>query len=255
MKLEYKKVFSDESFLCEYYRVHDLTDIDEFLKEIAVLIETHQDHQFIMTLDDVGQASYTSGHTISSNELECEECVLPQDIDPSCIDDFLRRNRDFEQEFSTRRSTFQNGVACVEFEEVFEKDLSLTGETKEDFIEANANPLSMIDDEVYLLKVPVDKSYEAIYAFPNGYFTCDLSPFENYRLAEHLETEYGFHLFGIGASYLSFIKGAEFTPEKVDSLLELLAKIYLKEEDKKFMNAMKRSVLERRILVLRYTEG
>ncbi|WP_166115155.1 hypothetical protein [Pseudoalteromonas sp. Z9A5] len=254
MKFEYKKEYCDD-FLCGYYRIHDLDDINKLLDEVQVLSQENQGYRFIMTLDDMGQASYTSMHSKMSNDLDDGTWLSTENIDPSWMDgSFLRDDLSFDQQFLIRKLGFKHGLSKVQLEDVFEKNLFLGHESKKEIIESNKNPLAIIDKEVYLLKVPVKYSYEAIFSFPNGYFSCDLSPFENYRLAEHLEKEYGFHLFGIGASYISFSKGPDFDAQKIEMLLEFLAKIYLKNEDKEFIDFMRLSILNRDILTLRYSE-
>ena len=254
MKLEYRNEYC-EDFLCEYYRIHDLTDINELLDEIQVLSQKNQGYRFIMTLDDIGQASYTSMHSKMSNGLDGGQWLAKENIDPSWMDgNFLRDDLNFEQKFLIRRLGFKYGLSTVQFADIFKKILFLDDDSKEEIIESNQNPLAIVDEEVYLLKVPVENSYEAIYSFPNGYFKCDLSPFENYRLAEHLEKEYGFRLFGMGASYISFIKGPDFDVKKIDSILELLSKIYLENEDEEFIDFMRLSITNRDVLTLRYSE-
>lgn len=254
MKLEYRKEYC-EDFLCEYYRIHELADVNELLDEIEILSQENKGYRFIITLDDIGQASYTSMHSKMSNELDDGKWLSKENIDPSWMDgSFLRDDLNFDQQFLIRRLGFKHGLSAVKFEDVFKKLLFLNEESRKEVIESNKNPLSIIDKEVYLLKVPVEFSYEAIYSFPNGYFSCDLSPFENYRLAEHLEKEYGFELFGIGASYISFTKGPDFDAQKIDMFLELLSKIYLDNEDKEFIDFMRLSILNRGVLTLRYSE-
>jgi len=136
----------------------------------------------------------------------------------------------------------------------FDKKIYLDQETRTEIINANENLLSLMDKEAYLLKVPVEFNYEAIFSFPNGYFSCDLSPFENYHLAKHLEENYDYRLFGIGASYISFIKGSKFTLQKVDGLLELLKKLYIKDNDNELVEFMKDTIINQEYLTLRYSE-
>ena len=66
--------------------------------------------------------------------------------------------------------------------------------------------MSSIISSIILKIVPVEKPYEGICGFPNGYFESDLNPFENYALAKHLFDKYNFELFGIGASFLGFFR-------------------------------------------------
>jgi hypothetical protein len=74
-----------------------------------------------------------------------------------------------------------------------------------DFFELNADPSRVLDrDETLVQVVPVQFAFETLAAFPNGYFSDDLSPMDLWCLAQHLEGEYGIELFGIGASYAAF---------------------------------------------------
>jgi len=242
-------------FLCEYLRIHDLSDINELLASVKKLTVEHKQSKFIITLDNIAQATYTSMHSIARNSLDEGDWIAKENIDDSLMDgDYFRDDLNFEQNFAIRRMGFKHGLLDIKFEDIFDKNLSLNHDSKIEMVEANKNLLSLMDKEVYLLKVPVTNSYEAILAFPNGYFSSDLSPFENYLFAKKLEEHYGFYLFGIGASYLSFNKGIDFCESKIPSLVDLLIKIYSDKDDELFAEFLRESILKQDILTLRYSE-
>ncbi|MFH3675840.1 hypothetical protein WAH59_21990, partial [Acinetobacter baumannii] len=60
----------------------------------------------------------------------------------------------------------------------------------------------------------------------NGYFTCDLNPFESFSLIEHLDQNYGLEYVGLGASLLFFIKTSKFDANKTPQLLNELSNFY-----------------------------
>ncbi|MDH5325474.1 MAG: hypothetical protein OEZ58_14155 [Gammaproteobacteria bacterium] len=254
MKLEYRKPYC-EDFLCEYFRIHELSNIDELISEVKKRTEESPDYKYLVTLDDIGQASYTSMHSKMYNALDGGDWIAKEKIDGSWMDgDYLRDDLGFEQKFLIRRFGFKHGLEGVGFDDIYEKLLYLDGESREELIEANQNLVTLMDKEAYLLKVPVRYSYESIYAFPNGYFSCDLSPFENYHLAKHLEVNYDYHLFGIGASYIAFRKGVGFKKEDLSGLIDLLSKIYVKDKDEELIEFLQETIMNKQILTLRYSE-
>ncbi|TXI96574.1 MAG: hypothetical protein E6Q34_00920 [Burkholderiaceae bacterium] len=242
-------------FLCRSYRIHELNSIWDLVAEIERREKENGRCKFIITLDDFGQAAYTSMHSRLSSDLDDGEWLSNEKIDETWLDGgYPREDLNFEQKFTLRRLGFKHGLAKVKFDDVFEKCLYLHEGSRDEIVDANKDMLSVVDKEAYLLEVPVEYSYETIYAFPNGYFTCDLSPFENYHLAKHLEEIYDYRLIGIGASYLAFIKGARFSEKSVDNLLALLMKLYAKNDDPELFDFFREVLLSQRVLMLRYTE-
>ena len=254
MKIEFRKEYCDD-FLCEYFRIHELVNIQDLIDEVKKLEIESNKFKYIITLDDIGQASYTSMHSKMSNELDGGDWFSTENIDSSWLDEgYPREDLNFDQRFTIRQMGFKHGLSNTKYEDIFNKNIYLDQESRTEIIDANQNLLSLMDKEAYLLKIPVEFNYEAIFSFPNGYFSCDLSPFENYHLAKHLEENYDYRLFGIGASYISFIKGSRFTLQTVDSLLELLKKLYIKDNDNKLVEFLKDTIINQEYLTLRYSE-
>lgn len=254
MKIEYRKPYCDD-FLAEYYRIHDLSDFDELFSEVKNLESTNPEFRYLITLDDFGQASYTSMHSKMFNSLDNGEWLSEESIDESWFEDeYLREDLSFEQRFYIRRLGFKHGLASTKFEDIFDKLIYLDEDSRKETIEGNQDPISLVDKEIYLLKVQVEFCYQSIYAFPNGYFSSDLSPFENYHLAKYLEENYGYGLFGIGASYLLFKKQRKLNDSSVEQLVDFLAKLYIEDEDVNLLEFFKEQILTKEHLLIRYSE-
>ena len=254
MKIEYRKPYCGD-FLSEYYRVHDLKNIEELYSEINKRKLESPGFQFLITLDDIGQASYTSMHSKMSNGLDGGGWLKKENIDSSWYEEgYLKEDLNFDKSFYIRKLGFKHGLEKSKFEDIFEKILYLDEDSRQETIAANNNILTLIDTEMYMLKIPVQYSYESIYAFPNGYFSVDLSPFENYQLAKHMEESYGYQLFGIGSSYLAFRKNKLLSESSIDALLVLLSKLYIEESDDELINFFRDQIMNSELLVLRYSE-
>ena len=117
----------------------------------------------------------------------------------------------------------------------------------------NTNPTSLLDDIIFILKVPVQYSYQTLYAFPNGYFSSDLNPFETIILSRTLEHDFGYELSGVGASYLAFRKTKPLSEIQTNELLSLLQKIYDDEFDDDLTQVC-RHYINNDHLILSYTE-
>ena len=88
--------------------------------------------------------------------------------------------------------------------------------------------------------------------FPNGYFSSDLSPFENYALAKHFYEKYGFELMGIGASLLGFIRHGSLDQQQKIELCSDLAKLY--NSDKNISDKLI-NILNNNFLFIKYTDS
>lgn len=87
---------------------------------------------------------------------------------------------------------------------------------------------------------------------PNGYFSCDFDPFENYALIQKMQ-HYGFEFIGLGAALLGWIKTADFNAEKIEDLIQDLALIY--PLNLSHQKAMQHLILKNNYLILPYSES
>ena len=249
------------TFLANCYLVQNIEDEDTFINTWIQKNLENSTFKYLYTLDDFGQASYTSMHTIESYNLDNSDGYNLNGLEDAVLDDkthklFLKtvyedgdsgeklflNNLD---EFFIRKENFLQHTVDITLQNIIEKQPIFNAD---EFFSENSDITAILDNEVYLLEVPVEKYYETIIAFPNGYFTDDLTPFENYFLAKILEEEFGYLLFGIGASSIAFYK-----KDKVDSskLAKIFCKIYRCKDDKEY-TIFKTIIENKKLLVLKY---
>lgn len=140
----------------------------------------------------------------------------------------------------------------IDFKTVCEKGIDNSDDDVLDLENINESPLDFLDLQFILKILPVDKPYEGLTGFPNDYFDADFSPFENYALSKHLFDTYNFELFGIGASFLGFIRNEKLEDNELKALVTDLAKLYntTESEFEKLADIIK----NKKHLFLRYTE-
>ncbi|WP_313101690.1 hypothetical protein [Epilithonimonas sp.] len=129
-------------------------------------------------------------------------------------------------EFFIRKGNFLKQAENVDFLAVCEKGLTINESEVSILEKINLSPFEYLDKRLILKIVPVEKTYQGIIGFPNGYFVSDLNPFENYALAKYLFEKYGYELFGIGASFLGFIRRDSLDKVQASKLIADLSKLY-----------------------------
>ncbi|MFV0539948.1 MAG: hypothetical protein ACK5MZ_01755 [Aestuariibaculum sp.] len=244
---------SSNEIICESLVISQFSTIEEIIEVYIKLSEENKGSSILLTLDDLGQAEYTCSHSIMNNDLDETEGYDLSTVDAKAFENgehigYLST----PSEFFIRKNNFEKGIIGIEYPSIFQKDLSVDEDELDRLIDANKNPYNWIDDYIIAKIVPVDKSYEAICAFPNGYFSCDLNPFENYILAKRFYEKYGYNLLGIGASLIGFIREKQLEESQYKSLIEDLAKLYNQTESniEKIVSNNKKHNL----LFLKYTE-
>ncbi|MEP3346406.1 MAG: hypothetical protein ABJN34_15245 [Litoreibacter sp.] len=218
------------------------------LRSACMLVEgMHPKHRALATLDDLGQALYTSGHAIVSHDLDRVEghdlSNLPSDVfeDGDHVGYFST-----PEEFALRAENFRSERQT---QPVSGKTLDwVDANTGASLDQVNASPETLLDQVSVIMAVPVERACDAIAAFPNGYFSCDLSPFEMYALCEKME-EVGYDLFAIGASYLAF-EARDGAGSGAGGMSEILTSLYVGPD----LDALISSLEMQSYVILRYTE-
>lgn len=208
--------------------------IIENLKSFNELIDVFQNHKqnnsnkvIISTLDDLGQAEYTSSHSTMSNYLDETEGYDLSEIDTSCFEDGEHLGYlSTPSEFFIRKGNFLKQTKNIDFQSVCERNLTIDEDEILILEKINQSPFEYLDEQIILKIVPVEKPYEGICGFPNGYFESDLNPFEIYALAKYLFEKYDFEFFGIGASFLGFFRNKKLEDNQAKELSKDLSKLY-----------------------------
>jgi hypothetical protein len=194
------------TLLCDGYRLTGVRSIDELRSFIVGAALKHPNCRILSTLDDLGQASYTSGHSIMMNNLDEVSGHDLSALDPACFEQgehvgFLTTKSEFPIRLTNLRRASEN----KKFRDLKARLFWGCDGNGLDFFELNSKPPNLLDQaEILVQLVPVEFAFETLAAFPNGYFSDHLSPMEIWCLARHLEETFGIELFGIGASYAAF---------------------------------------------------
>lgn len=244
---------SSNEILFDSFVIENLNSFDELIEVYQTYKQNNSDKTIILTLDDLGQAEYTSGHSINSNDLDQTEGYDLSGLDKSCFENgdhlgYLST----PSEFFIRKENFLKQTEDIDYKSVCEKELTIDEDEILILEKINQSPFEYLDEQIILKIVPVEKSYEGICGFPNGYFESDLNPFENYALARHLFEKYDFELFGIGASFLGFIRNEKLKENKVKELITDLSKLYNTTE--KMFEKFAEIIKNKNHLFLKYIE-
>ncbi|MFC4815748.1 hypothetical protein [Flavobacterium sp. GCM10023249] len=239
--------------LFETYRIEGHTTFDDLLAVHHQFKREHQDHSVIITLDDLGQAEYTSTHAILAHDLDTIEGHDLTGIDASAFENgehlgYLSTPSEF---FIQRENFLQKAQECS-FSDACDSGLTIDDSEIQLLEKIQQSPITYLDKQVLVKIVPARHSYEALCGFPNGYFSSDLDPFENYALARHLHDHYGYTFLGIGASLLGFIREQPLEVEAAKALATDLIALY--NSDESSYERMLALIENRTYLFLKYTE-
>ena len=203
--------------LCPGYHCEGVRTMSALLQIMDEKSAAHPGARMLTTLDDIGQASYTSGHTLDANEL-----------DPAPDDDVVIGEDDTLPlpDFATRLDRLVKAAETVTLEQISNR-LWWTGKERLSFFALQDEPDAILDREhVYIQAVPVSRAWEMMAGFPNGYFHGDFSPMENLVLARHLEEAFGYSLFGIGANYIGFRRTSSFSSDRLGDLAAFVISLH-----------------------------
>jgi hypothetical protein len=228
------------ALLCDGVTAHDIPSFADLLALHARLQRERPDLFVLASLDDLGQACYTSGHCAFTHRLDDVE------------------DGDDEAEFPDRLA---NLLKLIRDEDAGRFAGVLDWETAGDAndpITANRDPEAALliskEKEILFQFVPVASAADAIAAFPNGYFNSDLNPMQNHALAQRLESEYDLALFGIGSRFLGFRRGEALGEHMAGALAGEIATWY-RGTPPGAADELARLIAGRDWLLLRYTES
>ncbi len=222
-----KESQSSISSLCESYTLSEYKSFDEIIKTYNDLRKENPKKQVLFTLDDLNQAEYTSSHATMSYDLDETDDYDLSGVDSCAFEDGEHLGYlSTASEFFIRKANFEKQVVNMDFSNVCKKGLTLDEEEAKIQQKINENPFCLFDEKIIIKIVPVDVSYKAIYGFPNGYFSSDLNPFENYALAKYLYEKYDYEFFGLGASFLGFFRKELLNKKEIKNLTIDLNRLY-----------------------------
>lgn len=198
---------------CDARIARGLTRFADLMALQAELQRERPDLCVLATLDDLGQAQYTSMHAVHTHDLDAE----PGDGGTDRFSILLANLRRLK-----KADDLQRAYRRIDWDDVDDESRSI--------LALNRDPDSALllgnEPGIVLLFVPVDTAADAIAAFPNGYFSQDLSPMQNHALAARLEATHGMALSGIGASFLAFRRAVPLDASGAEALAGEIADFY-----------------------------
>lgn len=193
---------------CDEYRVSAIASLDELVDAYRHIVVAHPGFKPLFSLDDLSQARYTSGHARHGLDLDDATADEIAGLPPECFEggEYLGYPST-KAEFAICLRNFSERVATTSFEDACGHGLTLDEQGLQAWLDYQERPVSLLDQPLSALVVPVEQSCLALVAFPNGYFECDLGPVHNFAVARHFLQTHGYELIGVGAAYLGFLRG------------------------------------------------
>ncbi|NVK72298.1 MAG: hypothetical protein HWE24_02365 [Oceanospirillaceae bacterium] len=250
--MKIKKLTSE---ICDQYLGIEMISLDEVFDTLMLLKNEFIDHTVLAILDDLGQAKYTSMHACMYHDLDDIEGHDLSEVDLVAFEGGMHIGYlSTTSEFFIRKDSFLEKSTSITFSDVCCGRLTIDDHEISVIEKIHFTPINYIDREIELILVPVQKAALAISAFPNGYFADDLNPFENYALAKHLEENYGYELFSMGASLLGFKRSDPLDRPLSSKLAKDLSKLYGREDDETVIERFSKLTQNFNYLFLKYVE-
>lgn len=248
------EISDDAQALQQYATVTEIGSWQEVIDSYYTLQQQLAPKRIFLVLDDIGQAEYTSGHAIHANELF--SCDAEQAIDEIDIDDPRWNAVYYEQVvpelIAHYAKQFQNRNHKKLMGSFDEKMRLFNKDDSNAIIAVNKNPLAIIDEQI-IVKAGEFASESLKFALmPNGYFTCDFDPFENFAIITMMD-DFGFEFIGLGAAFLGFIKTANCNSDHLTELVVMLTALYHLDVDTQV--ELLRLFLDHNYIILPYSES
>ncbi|WP_256345014.1 hypothetical protein [Pseudomonas gingeri] len=242
---------------CDEYSLSEVSSMGDLVEAYRTIAANHPGFRPLLSLDDLSQARYTSGHARNSLGLDDATALDIAGLPPECFEhgEYIGYPTT-KAEFALCFRNFTEMVATATFEEACAHGLTLDEHGLQEWVSYQENPVSLLDQPLSALLVPVEHSYQALAAFPNGYFTSDLGPAQNFAVARHFLLAHGYELMGVGASYLGFLRTAPPDLVTVNAVAADFCALYntCHENRQSVALAVIQAIVGRTYLWLRYVE-
>jgi hypothetical protein len=249
------------ALLCDGLTAYHLASFADLLALQVRLQQAHPGVRVLASLDNLDQAEYTSGHSLSAFDLDAVDGHDLSGLDPALFEEgehqgYLTTPAEFPIRLANLLGQARD-VPLTQLRGLLDWGGDEGGEAG-DLVTVNRDPEAALqiarERHVLFQFVPVDTAAKAIAAFPNGYFSSDLNPMQSYVLARHLEATHGLALFGVGSRFLGFRRAQAFCEDEALALAIELGDLYANtpptaDED------LARLLTGRDWLLIRYTES
>jgi hypothetical protein len=231
-----------------YLRIEDPGSLAEVLAIVNELRAADGDARYLFTLDDLDQCHYRSMHA--------SERLLADGFGYSIVDvDW----DDPESAAAYHLATLQHVLARLEdpaqraFREVA-GTLRTAPEDIEVLADINEDPDQVLDDVVFVQRLPVARDDLLIAGLPNGYFRGDWNTRDNHAIIRHLAQAYGYRFASIGATLLGFVRDQPIDPAAATALTNDLAILYGQPQPPRAWARLGDAAQRNTVLLLGYTE-
>ncbi|MDR6796882.1 hypothetical protein [Acinetobacter calcoaceticus] len=224
-------------------KINSWKDVLNFYSEIK---QKHLPKKVLLLLEDIGQCQYTCMHASMGDGLYFDTSELVEDDSEASWDN----TRPLELQYHIEQLLKPENY--IDFNNLSKK-LSYCDEDQATLLQINAEPEKILDDVIQVKLVNTQTETQKFAACLNGYFTCDLNPFESFSLIQHLDQNYGLEYVGLGASLLFFIKTPEFDANKTTQLINELSNFY--QFNQTTHNQLEQHLSNHEYLILPYVES
>lgn len=241
---------------CDEYGLTGLKRFDDLLDARQRLMLEHPGCTIVMSLDDLDQARYTSGHARLGLGLDRPDATELAHLPACCFEhgEYVGYTS-CKAEFPMCLRNLRQHVGATTFADACAHGLTLDDEALQGWVQAQRAPLAVVEQPLIALVVPVLNSADALVAFPNGYFESDLDPAMNHAVVSRLQG-LGYGLYGVGATYLGLLRDAPADAATATAVAQAFAALYNVEAARR--DALVRVVIcavsGQRHLWLRYVE-
>lgn len=190
------------------------SDIEELFAFREAFLRENPGQQMLFILDNADQAGYTSGHAGDLHGLTPYGDVLDLTAEQMAV---------WEQDYVAPPEVFSRYVVnqiLAKLDERLEIANPIHLESSDrDFFDCLKDENQIFASPIFAATVFADETSMGIAAHPNVYFSDDLSPMQNYLLAELLRVEFGLELFGLGSFLAGYLRSDPFTGDDAERLI------------------------------------
>ncbi|MGV8881781.1 MAG: hypothetical protein ACOH19_06480 [Rhodoglobus sp.] len=199
-----------------------------------------------VTLDNLSQCLYTSGHAVNRHDLD-GDVEYPDDDSRGALDDYEAAV------FAASLAVLNAAETSVAWSEL--SGALVTGEADIDaLVELNRHAERLLDDVHVVQSVPDGGVSSLLANIPNGYFESDWTPFQGLAVTRRLAERHGYEPWGIGASTLAFLSVLDDPGERdAPALIEDLQHLY-GHPDAPAWTKLSKLIAVQPILILGYAE-
>lgn len=207
-----------------HLRLSEVRSLAEVLACLDALHKREPAQRFLCTLDDIDQCCYTSMHASEDARLTPDDDGADEDLD---YDDPVALHGHEARQLAHVAAQLDAPALQQDWGTLAQARMSSQDDV-DALLAMNRDPDQLLahDDVVYVQRVPVARDDLLIAGLPNGYFTSDWDVFQNHALIRHLATTHGYRFFGIGASWLGFVRPQAPDEAQARRLVDDLARVY-----------------------------